>query len=287
MADPLSLSAVGAIGVAAAFKACIDCFDYVQRGRHFGRDFQTSTLLLTGAKLRLACWGKAVYVDKDPLLGKPDATPEELRMAEDSLLQILTLFTDTEKIKKKHGLSAKANRDLTTLTDSPVGRDKVAEPGNAMKEMSIKRQKSSSFIRLTSWAMCDKSEFAELLADITALIENLERIFPPPKPRPELPRGEAAQNSREPPLQSSRDASYEAGRMVPAVSLGHRSGHFYNDVTIRGKAHMGDELTWETTSEEGVYWTVCEAKKSVNGLSRRYLSVSLTEGEIITKGSGA
>jgi hypothetical protein len=45
MAEPFGIAA-GAVGIAAAFTACVDCFGYVQLGRHFGRDFQTDVLAL-------------------------------------------------------------------------------------------------------------------------------------------------------------------------------------------------------------------------------------------------
>jgi hypothetical protein len=56
MSYPFGITA-GAIGIAAAFTACVDCFGYVQLGRHFGRDFQTDLLALNCARLRLTRWG--------------------------------------------------------------------------------------------------------------------------------------------------------------------------------------------------------------------------------------
>lgn len=38
MDEPIGIAA-GAVGIAAAFTACVDCFEYVQFGRHFGRDY--------------------------------------------------------------------------------------------------------------------------------------------------------------------------------------------------------------------------------------------------------
>jgi hypothetical protein len=51
MAEPFGIAA-GAIGIATAFTACIDCFEYIPFGRHFGRDFQTDQLALSCARLR-------------------------------------------------------------------------------------------------------------------------------------------------------------------------------------------------------------------------------------------
>jgi hypothetical protein len=88
MAEPFGIAA-GAVGIAAAFTACVDYFGYVQLGRHFGRDFQTDLLTLTSARLRLTRWGQAVNIYEDPKLGKPDATSAEVQTAKDALHQIL------------------------------------------------------------------------------------------------------------------------------------------------------------------------------------------------------
>jgi hypothetical protein len=56
MAEPFG-TAAGAVGIAAVFTACVDCFGYVQFRRHFKRDFQTDLLILNYARLRLTRWG--------------------------------------------------------------------------------------------------------------------------------------------------------------------------------------------------------------------------------------
>ena len=73
MAEPFGIVA-GAIVIASAFTACVDCFECIQFGRHFGRDFQTDLLAMNCAKLRLTRWGESVNIYDDPKLGKPDAT---------------------------------------------------------------------------------------------------------------------------------------------------------------------------------------------------------------------
>lgn len=77
MAEPFGIVA-GAIGITAAFTACVDCFEYVQLGRHFGRDFQTSQLALSCARLHLTRWGESVNIYDDPQLGREDATAAEI-----------------------------------------------------------------------------------------------------------------------------------------------------------------------------------------------------------------
>ena len=110
MAEPFGIAA-GAVGIAAAFTACVDSFGYVQLGRHFGRDFQTDILALNFARLRLTRWGQAVNIYDDPKLDRPDATPAEIQAAKDTLHHILQLFADTAKISKKYKLNTNAGDD--------------------------------------------------------------------------------------------------------------------------------------------------------------------------------
>ncbi|KAI0437758.1 small s protein [Xylaria telfairii] len=257
MSDPFSIAA-GAISIAATFTACIDCFNYVQLGRHFGRDYQTCVLLLDGEKMRLARWGEAVHVDRDPMLSKPDAVLEETQMAKRTLLQILMLFADTEKISKKHKLNANAGADLPTLTTHELDLA-IAQWSNKMKEMSVKRQQTSSFLRRTSWAIYHKSELEELITDISKLIDTLERLFPAPKTQLEPTRDEIARNSSGQSLQLLGNDSCNADSTIQTGSMGAILGHHYSNIAVDGKAQVGD-----TFSDD---W------RGAHGMSHRYHGV--------------
>ena len=176
MAEPFGIAA-GAVGIAAAFTACVDCFGYVQLGRHFGRDFQTDVLALNCTRLRLTRWGQAVNIYDDPKLGRPDANPAEIQAAKDTLHHILQLFADTEKISKKYKLSAKPGDDLSTLSTDDMDPAAMAL-SNKMKKLAIRRQKGSSVLKTASWALYHRSEFKELIQNITSLIDNIEDLFP-------------------------------------------------------------------------------------------------------------
>jgi hypothetical protein len=97
-------------------------FEFVQFGRHFGRDFETSQLVLNCVR----------NIDNDPKVGRQDATTIEIQLAKDTLLQILMLFADTKSISKRYKLTAKAGEDLLEYSTGDIER-----PGNtASKEGS-------------------------------------------------------------------------------------------------------------------------------------------------------
>jgi Prion-inhibition and propagation len=95
MAEPLGIIA-DTIGISSAFTTRVDCFEYIQLGRHFGRDIQTDLLALSCARLRLTPWVVSVHTYDGLKLGRPDATAAEIRTAKDTLLQILALSVSTE-----------------------------------------------------------------------------------------------------------------------------------------------------------------------------------------------
>lgn len=109
MVEPFGIVA-GAVGVAAVFNTCLDCFEYIPLGRHFGRVFQTNLLTLNCARLRLTHWRQPV--DTTPTLNSArQMQPQlEIQTVKDALLQILTLFANTEKLSKKDRLSAQGRR---------------------------------------------------------------------------------------------------------------------------------------------------------------------------------
>ena len=106
MADVFGIVA-SAVSTAAVFATYVDCFDHIQLGRHFGRDFQTSLLQLNCARLRLARWGKAVDIYQEAQFEQLDETLSECQIIKETLLQILALFGDAAKVSAKYEVGTK------------------------------------------------------------------------------------------------------------------------------------------------------------------------------------
>jgi hypothetical protein len=179
MAEPFGIVS-GAVSIATAFTACVDCFEYVKLGRRFGRDFQTSQLSLTCARLRLTRWGAAVRVYDDPQLGNPNATPDELQAAKSTLLQILRLFEDSADLSKKYRLRATSADDLSEFSVGDLNPVSAALD-NEMRDIASRRQKGASILKIAKWALFEGSELTRLIDNITRLIGDLETLFPGPQ----------------------------------------------------------------------------------------------------------
>lgn len=241
MAEPFGIAA-GAVGIAAAFTACVDCFGYIQFGRHFGRDFQTDLLALDCTRLRLTRWGDAVGIYGDSKLGNPNAGPAEIQNVKDTMFQILVLFADTEKVSKKYRLKANANKDLSALSAEDLD-PMVAALDNKMRDLSIKRQKGTSVLKTVSWSLYHRSEFKELIANITSLVDNMEKLFPASQPQTVLVKQEAAVIQDQQALRLVGEAAEGVDVLLQAAVKEYLTGHQYLNVVIRGKAQTGDSFS--------------------------------------------
>jgi hypothetical protein len=241
MAEPFGIVA-GAVGIAAAFTACVDCFGYIQLGRHFGRDYQTDLLSLNCARLRLTRWGQAVNIFEDAKLGRPDATSGEIQAAKDSLFQILVLFAETEKISKKYKLNAHARDQLSILSTDDIDPS-ILSLNNKMKALAIKRQKGSSFLKTASWALYHRSELKELISNITSLINDVEKLFPAPQIQLTLVKQEAAEIYTHQALELVETAAQDVDPMLRAAAREALTGHQYLGVMVKGKAQTGDAFS--------------------------------------------
>ncbi|EON63735.1 hypothetical protein W97_02963 [Coniosporium apollinis CBS 100218] len=180
--EPASL-ATGIVALAGLFNNAIDCFEYVQLGRSFGKNFQTSLLKLDSARLRLSRWGEAVGLSGD--LSDVRSLQQTLRSAQDVakadaiLGQVLDLFADAEGVSVKFKSRAKPGDQSLLVYDSRTELEPVtASLHERMRELSLKRQSRTGLRQKAKWAMYEEKQFRRLIEDITELVDNLVELFP-------------------------------------------------------------------------------------------------------------
>ena len=137
--EPAGL-AVGVIALAGLFNNAVDCFDYIQIGRSFGRDYHTGLLKLDVARLRLTRWGQAVglgpILDKATSLQSTTLAVENISVAESLLGQIQALFKDAQD-SKRFPQDASTGENL----DSADGSDgALTSLHQKMRALAIRRQ---------------------------------------------------------------------------------------------------------------------------------------------------
>lgn len=167
---------VRAVSVATLFNNCVDSFEYIQLGRHFGRDFDQCQLKIDIARIRLNRWGQAVAINIDPRFATDtprDALSKEVFAI---LEEIQLLFQSLQKASKRYEIKAKPG-DLERFHEEdmqPVARGLHDQ----LKAAAPFRQKNTSSLNKAALALYDMKSFDNLLRNITRFVDDLEKLCP-------------------------------------------------------------------------------------------------------------
>jgi len=173
--------AIGALGLASLFNNVVDCFEYVQIGRSFGKSFQTSLLKLDIARLRLSRWGQAVglvHLDDIQSLDGTKLSPQDIPGANKILGQIEELFADTEGISKRFMQHAPVDQSLALYDSTTDLEETAASLHKKMRDLAIRRQSKAGLRQKAKWALYEEKHLTRLIEDITTLVDSLVTMFP-------------------------------------------------------------------------------------------------------------
>lgn len=174
---------VGVVALASLFNTAVECFEFVQLGRSFGKDFQTSQLKLDSARLRLSRWGQSLGLGEDvrdvtSLQGR-FGSEANVKHAEALLGQIVELFADSEGVSNKYKSRASSqDHNLAVYNPQTDLEPAMAKLHNRMRQLAIDRQDRSSVRQKAKWALYQERNFRRLIEDITELVDSLVGLFP-------------------------------------------------------------------------------------------------------------
>lgn len=174
---------LGVVGLAGLFNNTVECFEFIQLGRGFGKSFQKNQLKLDNARLRLSRWGKSLSLDDDmretmSLQGhfESEAT---VKHAGALLGQIIELFEEAEGVSNRYENRTDPRDSSLAVydprTDLDVGTAKLHEK---MRQLAIRRQNRSGIRQKAKWALYQEKQFGRLIEDITELVDSLVELFP-------------------------------------------------------------------------------------------------------------
>lgn len=166
----------GTLSVAALFNNCVDCFNYIQLSRQFGRDFERCQLKLDISRVRLGRWGEAVKINQDPRFATDAPADEGPRQARMILEEIDLLFQAVRKSSKRYELSAsQGSLALFRQEDmQPAARGLHGQLGR----IASQRQKQTGLLKKAAWALYDGKHFDKLVEQIKGFIDDLEKLVP-------------------------------------------------------------------------------------------------------------
>lgn len=217
-------------------------------------------------------WGEAVQVYDDPQLGNPTATPDELQHAKGTLLHILHLFEESATLSQNYKRSGKGGYDISTFCEDELEPTSGAL-NKKIKQLALRRQKGTSILKKTKWAIFDGSEFKQLIENITHLTDNLEALFPAPSQQASLISQEIKEIHDGKQLELLRYTAREVDERLRKAADQALTGHRYLgvQVTLGARAVNGDAFyaDWErgaigkNHTYDGV--VISEGGKAVNG----------------------
>ena len=260
--EPAGLT-VGVIGLAGLFNNAVDCFDYVQIGRKFGKNFQISLLKLDAARLQLSRWGQSLGLGKSlegvQTLDDTTLSAEDVSQAERTLGQIQDLFADAEGISKRYQNQGWPEQNLAIHDPSADLNPIPASLHQKMRELAIKRQNQTSLKKKAKWALYEEKHFSRLIEDVTELVNSLVTLFPAAQPAQrnlcDIEVSEMDFEGSLPVLKevaAGQDSNLEAALSRRAAA--HQpTGYSYN-ITFSGGNNSGLQLGHNSGTINGLRW---------------------------------
>jgi Prion-inhibition and propagation len=201
--EPVSFT-VGVAGLVGTFTACVDCFEYIRIGRSLGADHQTAIVKLDLARLRLTRWGRSVGIvqgDQDideavavtQLKSKLGAPEMDFETVTNTLGQLFTLFKMSAETSNR--LSSRIESE--DETDNSTLNADIAFLHKRMRDLAVQRQKKSTVLQKTAWALYRKKDFTNLVDQITELTSALVEVAPVKAQQRELCRAEVEEISND------------------------------------------------------------------------------------------
>ena len=180
--------ALGAVGLAALFSTCVECFGYFRAAQTMERDSDILLVKLDIEKTRLLIWGDKVQILGDvdsglSLLLQTPSTSDSLRITlGNTLLSIKRILTDSDKLVQKYGLSLDAvvgNQEIDFVSFNSMLLFQAALKRFRSRHSAFGRKPSA--LRKAKWAIQRKEVFQGLINDLKDLIDGLYEIAPVPR----------------------------------------------------------------------------------------------------------
>lgn len=201
-----------ATSLPVTFISIVECFEYVELGRRFGKDFNKCQARLEALKLQITRWGISSGVLSDPQTGKQRAVDFDAHTTETAQRLLGHILADTRELEiksRKYCDQAGATSEIDSMHPDPSDA-----PTQALKSITSKifsrRIQGVALQRKTKWALRDKKHFERLLEDITENLNLLVLMQQVTEPQRELCRMEVEEiQESQPPvvLELLHDAS--------------------------------------------------------------------------------
>jgi hypothetical protein len=176
--------AIGTLSLAALFETCMTCFDYIDTGRQYGKDYQRFVISMRSLELRMSRWW-----DVAGLQAGTARIPED---AEHHIRDLLgEIHSDLQEARER---AQKYNNPVMTDDDGSVRLENLAE---RFQRQANVRQKRTPLGRVIKWALRDQIKCKRLIKNIKNAVEELEGVLPQTAPDSQLTHQAAVEDAQQ------------------------------------------------------------------------------------------
>jgi hypothetical protein len=156
--------AIGSLALTALFETCMTCFDYIDTGRQYGKDYQRFAISMRSLELRMSRWWDVARLQAGTARMSKDAESQ----IKDLLGEITSDLQDAQERAQKYS-------NPTIADDGSVGLENLAE---RFQRQANLRQRRAPLGRVVKWALRDQTKCKRLIKSIKNAVEELEGVLP-------------------------------------------------------------------------------------------------------------
>lgn len=175
---------VGSLTLTALFEICMTCFDYIDTGRQYGKDYQRFAISMRSLELRMSRWWDVAGLQVNTARISEDAE----RHIKDLLGEIYSDLQDAQVRAHKY------NSPASTADDGSVRLEALAD---RFQRRANVRQKRTPLGKVIKWALRDQTKCKRLIKDIKNAVEELEGVLPQTAPDSQLTHQAAVEDAQQ------------------------------------------------------------------------------------------
>jgi hypothetical protein len=231
---------IGSLGLAALFETCMTCFDYIDTGRQYGKDYQRFVISMGSLELRMSRWWDVAGLRASTAR----MSEKEERQIKDLLGSIYSDLQDAQEMAHRHNNPAMAD-------DGSIRFETLA---NRFQRQANIRQRRTPLGKIIKWALRNEKKCKRLIEDIKEAVDDLEKVLPQTAPGSQLTHQAAVEDAQQLVEPAEVEESAEANA-PPVIEILHDATD--NDPVLQRvleivakQASSGDEIRNIFTSDK-------------------------------------
>jgi hypothetical protein len=234
---------IGTLTLTALFETCMTCFDYIDTGRQYGKDYQRFAISMRSLELRMSRWWDVAGLQVNIARSMSEDAERHIK---DLLGEIYSDLQDAQERAHKY------DNPVMTGDDGSVRLETLAD--RFQRRANI-RQKRTPLGKVIKWALRDQTKCKRLIRDIKNAIEELEGVLPQTALDSQLTHQAAVEDAQQLFVQPTEVEEPAEANATPVIEILHDATD--NDPVLQRvleivakQASSGDEIRNIFTSDK-------------------------------------